>query len=1208
MATPNESSNAFEEVVPKFSSSSKPRKRVPCDIFINHRGPDTKHTLATSIYHTLKPMGLEVFLDDLELELGDFIPSEIQDAMTNSFLHIAIISPKYAESPWCLAELSFALKSGKKIIPVFYKVDPSDIRWIAKGKGVYSDAFSMHEESGRYSSAKLEDWKLALQNVTYVTGYIVKENDDEEKEKLLKAIKDYIEKYSQKMPLLVANYPMGLDEILQDFERNTFDSFKSKKIVGIVGMGGCGKTTLAKEYYNRTRFSIYKCSFIHNVRDGSNKDLHNKQKKMLQDLGFNDAEKVDNVEMGKAILAKHLSSVQVFIILDDIDHQDQLESLLPIKDSLQQGSVIVVTSRESGILTSWGISSIYKMKELNPKHAMRLFCWHAFEQPTPINRFENLVQKFLKVSKGLPLSLKILGGLVHGMPQDYWDSQLNKVSRVLPKDIKSILKVSFDALDKEEKEIFLDISCFFIGMPEKLAVTVWDGSGWSGLHSLTILKNKCLVELDERNCIVMHDHLRDLGKEIVLEKELDKSPYRLWSPQQIRDIEIEGQEGALIRGIRGIRAETGEFYEECMELVEHVRRSHKRFKRQLEIMVVENNYFTEELATLSAGLLWLRWVDFPHTALPPWLPLKKLRVLELHGAAKLEQLWSETADPPVQLRELIISDTQRFLRFPSSIGRLQDLKKISVWGIPWSIEDLPEEFCGLQSLEHLELSGCEKLKSLPSKFGNLKNLRHLSLSGAAFMMLPASFKQLINLQYIYLYGCFKLTLQPDILENMTKLEAINVFGCELQRLPSQITNQGSLKNLEVGSASLMELPNNIGQLSKLEELIIRSSSLKTLPSSIGNLYSLTILEICSSKLESLPEALTQLTSLHSLNIRECPLKELDILSGSFSSSLCSLRFINLQETLVSRISISEQCCPSLESLSLRENHRLVEIDSLPISVKAIVLRNCEKLKSISGVCGLVNLEELVLKYCGEELQELPNFEELVSLKEFEITDSAEQLKIIEGFEYCRSLETLIAYTWWKVPVIKSLENMESLRRVELLAWNDISSLEPCLQTIKKWPSECIICAKAGSGVEAALKSFSFPGLTLFDSCKWKGKNIQLTLKCGHRHSNNAAAMFCFVINSISHYTHLCLWGLAAPPMVVKPGKWVWIGVFTQSSPLGRNEEFLLDKWGYNVPDDEDGGTEEDMGMLMMGEEERVVEAFYQLLQYLGKLCDRSMNL
>ncbi|GLJ19157.1 hypothetical protein SUGI_0344070 [Cryptomeria japonica] len=172
----NQASHAFEEILPPSASasSSTPTKKVSYDVFINHRGPDAKETLAASIYDTLHGMGLQVFLDKPELELGDSIPSETERAMTTSFLHIAILSTKYAESPWCLAELSFMLKTGKKIIPVFYNVDPKDIHWICQGKGIYADAFSNPKIKARYTSETLQEWKRALQKVSYLSGYIVK--------------------------------------------------------------------------------------------------------------------------------------------------------------------------------------------------------------------------------------------------------------------------------------------------------------------------------------------------------------------------------------------------------------------------------------------------------------------------------------------------------------------------------------------------------------------------------------------------------------------------------------------------------------------------------------------------------------------------------------------------------------------------------------------------------------------------------------------------------------------------------------------------------------------------------------------------------------------------------------------------------------------------------------------------------------------------
>ncbi|GLJ16798.1 hypothetical protein SUGI_0289370 [Cryptomeria japonica] len=1056
--------NAFAEILPPSTSpsSSTPTKKVRYDVFINHRGPDTKKTLAASIYCALKLMGLEAFLDESELELGDSIPSEIQEAMTTSFLHIAIFSPRYAESPWCLAELSFMLKTGKKIIPVFYNVDPSDIHWICKGKGSYAKAFSEHEAKARYPSQILEDWKVALEKVSDAKGHTVKNEDDRE---ILKIIANYVLKHSKKTTFVVAKHPVGLDKTLQDFERTVLESSENVKIVGITGMGGCGKTTLAKEYYNKMIRSFYRSSFVYDVQDAPTKNLYVKQKKMFQDLGGSKDISFDNVEEGKAILAEYLKFVQVFIILDNVDHQDQLDSLLPIKNSLTQGSVIVITSQNPGMLISWGIpcNSIYKMKDLNPEHAMELFCWHAFQQPSPIDEFEYLAKKFLSVCKGLPLSIKVLGALVHGKSREYWNGQLEKFSGSLHEDIKNILMVSFDALDEEEKEIFLDISCFFVGTTEYSAITVWEESGWSGAGSLGTLTDRCLIEVDEQNCLRMHDLLRDLGKDI----SKTRSPYRLWLPQQIAHIENQGEGSVLIRGIK---AQTDEFYEDFVELFRESGRGIKR-RRGFKILDVEKNYFTEELGTLSETLAWLRWAKFPHRALPSWISLKKLRVLELLEASKLEEPWSETADPPVQLRVLNIIHAGNFLRFPRSIGFLQHLKEISFDSEGAPIEGLPEEFCRLQSLERLKLIGCDKMKSLPSKFGDLTNLRILELRECSGLIFPS-------------------------------------------------------------------------------------------------------------------ETLALLTSLYFLYIDRCAgPTELIFQPGCSSSFLRSLEKLVLYHCGLSRLSISPQCCPTLDLLYLSENNDLVEIDSLPTSVKTVNVVGCSNLQSISLNCGLVRLVYMHIRNCGE-------------------------LRKIQGLENCSSLETLMVHTWGNEPVIQGLKDMESLRRVNITAACHISAFEPCLQTLsrEKWPSEFAICAMAAPGVEAIVRSFSFPGLTLVDSFNRQKMNWYSSYSWYWEYvflqerSTNAAAMICVVINSPLDDITLELFSVeqnSPSTTYLKEGKWVCVGVFTPSSLAGRENAFSL--WENKYDRLEDDLVE--MGILAMGEENRVVDAFHELVQHLGKVGD-----
>ncbi|XP_057823687.2 probable 2' cyclic ADP-D-ribose synthase BdTIR [Cryptomeria japonica] len=165
--------NAFAGLAPpsaSASTSATTSSPLPCNVFINHRGPDVKHKLATDIYNALTNMGLNVFLDSHNLHLGDRFPEALQQAMSRASLHLAIFSPTYAQSPWCLAELSFMLKTATPIIPIFYRVQPNDLRHLIHGKGIYAASFLEHEKKGRYSIHKLQEWKMALHEVSFYTG------------------------------------------------------------------------------------------------------------------------------------------------------------------------------------------------------------------------------------------------------------------------------------------------------------------------------------------------------------------------------------------------------------------------------------------------------------------------------------------------------------------------------------------------------------------------------------------------------------------------------------------------------------------------------------------------------------------------------------------------------------------------------------------------------------------------------------------------------------------------------------------------------------------------------------------------------------------------------------------------------------------------------------------------------------------------------
>lgn len=245
-----------------------------------------------------------------------------------------------------------------------------------------------------------------------------------------------------KPPLYVAKHEIGLQEKLENFEREVLSQPEEEgrleaKVVGIVGLGGIGKSTLAKAFFNSKRSNYKVSSFIFDVRENAAKmSVHSLQNKLMKDLIHQDSG-IDSWEKGIGELEKNLKSLHALIILDDVDHRDQLNAFLPIKHVLDPNSLILVTSRNKKVLRSERIveSSIYRLKGLDKAHSLELFCWHAFFQHRPLPGFEDLADRFVEACDGLPLSLEVFGGLLCGENEKtYWEEQLSGLQN-LPGDI-----------------------------------------------------------------------------------------------------------------------------------------------------------------------------------------------------------------------------------------------------------------------------------------------------------------------------------------------------------------------------------------------------------------------------------------------------------------------------------------------------------------------------------------------------------------------------------------------------------------------------------------------------------------------------------------------------------------------------------------------------------------------------------------------------
>lgn len=106
------------------------------EISRKERSSIVKSRTASHIYRRLVAYGLRVFWDPYELQQGDNMTAQVEGAIRTASVHVAIFTPTYAESSWCLDELVLMLESGSTIIPVFYKVEPLDLRWTRGGDGV----------------------------------------------------------------------------------------------------------------------------------------------------------------------------------------------------------------------------------------------------------------------------------------------------------------------------------------------------------------------------------------------------------------------------------------------------------------------------------------------------------------------------------------------------------------------------------------------------------------------------------------------------------------------------------------------------------------------------------------------------------------------------------------------------------------------------------------------------------------------------------------------------------------------------------------------------------------------------------------------------------------------------------------------------------------------------------------------------------------
>ncbi|WOG95904.1 hypothetical protein DCAR_0415233 [Daucus carota subsp. sativus] len=1077
------------------SNSSQIQSSVTSwDVFLSFRGEDTRFKFTSHLYAALQGHGIRTFMDDPELRTGEVISAGLLQAIQESKTYIIVLSENYASSPWCLDELVEIYKCYERmkrlVIVVFYNVDPSAVR---QQTGSFKKAFKKHEtcskpgcfrkasKERRIRSAakmdKVKQWRLALTNVAGFSGKSISAKRSEAD--IINEIIDVILRHVNLRTLDVAKYPIGLDSRVKGIAESLNTSRKGVIKIGIYGMGGVGKTTLAKALYNQLLLGSFQGScFLANVSEvlETAKGLVSLQEQLINDVLKNNKKiEVHNVEEGTMFIRERICSAKVLIIIDDIDNLKQYESLAGVP--FASGSVVIITTRDEEILDKIEVEPRhrYRVNELDDAQSLALFTKHAFGNAKPNTSLMVYFEDILRHAGGLPLALEVFGSNLFNQSEDGWRWFRDRLKRVPIDDVAKKLMISFDALkliDPLLQDIFVDIACFFVGCKKKDVVGILETCYTFVNHNIDVLKKKCLLTINNEDELGMHDLLQDMGQEVARNGSFNEpgKHSRLWELENIYDVLKKDKGTEAIKGI----IHTDIQYQDTLEEVSITTKAFKRMSK-LRLLYLNNVNLTGSFEQVFEDLRWFFWgfcplkhlpLEFhpqklavlllPYSGIRTWeldTVFEKLMTLDMSYSLHLSATPDFTRTP--YLETLILEGCENLVEVHISIGSLVRLVSLNLYDCK-KLRSLPDTICNLRALEVLSIGYCSSLEALPTELGNIKSLKELNAKGLTICKLPDSIGHLRKLVKLVLNYTENLETLPDSICNLRSLEVLRVSICSRREaLPTELGNIETLKQLDARGLNVSNLPDSIGRLSNLVKLNLSSNLyIETLPDTFCNLRALEVLSIDNCRfLEALPIDFGNVESLTKLNAERLTILKLPDSIGNLGKlvelrlsynfnletlpdTICNLRSLEILDiTRCEKLTTLPDQLWQLSSLRELEARGAIMLKNLPViessqtalSLQMLNLSETPVTALPSGISQLSKLDYIDLTNC-RQLWSIPRFPANVkqiwaagctSLKRLPNLSNLKQLEILE-LRHCTGLTE-----------IQGLKELHSIKRLDL---------------------------------------------------------------------------------------------------------------------------------------------------------------------------------
>ncbi|TQD89198.1 hypothetical protein C1H46_025243 [Malus baccata] len=722
------SSTAVDPAAGDAEDVDIPAHQEKYDVFISFRGEDTRLGITSHLHAALLQKKIETYID-YRLQRGEEIGPALLEAIEKSMLSVIIFSKNYASSTWCLDELVHILKCkeryGQMVVPVFYDISPSDVR---KQHGNYADAFAQLEKRFKDGIDMVHKWRDALRTAANLSGFDYSNNSGTEADLIKKVVDDIWTKLICESSCILEGL-VGIESRIQQIESLLgIHSQDACITVGIWGMGGIGKTTLSETVFHRLSSKFEASCFLRNVRENSEQTngLDHLEKTLLKEIL-----KEEGLSIGSTFVRERLSRTKVLIVLDDVSDSMQMERLGGNRLRYGTGSRIIITSRDRSMLRQTvEEDKIYEVEGLKPDDALQLFCSRAFKNNnTRRTDYKELADKVVDYAGGIPLALILMGSsFLNCKSKEEWEDELNKLKEFPNENIQKVLRLSYDGLGRNEKEIFLDIACFHKGKHVDYVKKMLAIRGFFAAGGIRVLVDMSLISIDSKKTIEMHDLLQEMGSRIVLEQCIE-DPGKRNRLSNDEDVCCALKSNTGASNVQAILVNWSK--------IEELQLKHADFKKMSNLIWLSVNGqlgVSCELAgsvDLPNSLRYLYWCEYPLKSLPSKFSPENL--VEIHmPESQVKELWNED-QRLVNLKVINLEYSEYLTEVPNLSGSPK-IVDINLCGCK-SLVEIPLCFQHLHKLTHLDLGYCRSLKYLPEM---PENIEILNLYGSGIQELPES--------------------------------------------------------------------------------------------------------------------------------------------------------------------------------------------------------------------------------------------------------------------------------------------------------------------------------------------------------------------------------------------------------------------------------------------------------------------------------------